>query len=68
MAGMCRDRGLVDVFRQCNLGARRFTFRSRANGALARHDRFYAPAASLPHVPRCCAEGMPAGLTDHRPV
>eukprot|EP00955_Chlamydomonas_euryale_P028664 302239-Chlamydomonas_euryale.AAC.1 len=68
MAGICGNRGLVDVFRRCNPGARRYTFMSRANGALARHDRIYAPAATLAHVLRCCAEGVPARLTDHSPV
>eukprot|EP00955_Chlamydomonas_euryale_P102325 365412-Chlamydomonas_euryale.AAC.19 len=67
-AGALHSRGLVDIYPRCNPNARRYTFRSKVNGALARHDRFYGPTRTVAHMFRCSAEGVPAELTDHRPV
>eukprot|EP00955_Chlamydomonas_euryale_P019151 203784-Chlamydomonas_euryale.AAC.1 len=66
MAEVCERYSMVDVVRRRHPGARQWTFARSA--AMARLDRWYAPCAALPHVIRCHAEGVPVGMSDHRPV
>jgi len=68
MAEVCERYGMVDVVRRRHPGARQWTFAHAASAAMARLDRWYAPCAALPHVMRCHAEGVPVGMSDHRPV